>query len=290
MVSMKLEGAVDLHVHSYPCVFQRRVDDRQAAQAAADAGMTAIVLKCHHESTVSRAYLLQSEFPDLKIFGGVVLNQYVGGINPAAAEVALRLGAKEVWMPTIDAAHHVEVHGARGAYDVQSSGAEFVWGDPISAVVDGKVSNEALVVLELIAKHDAILGTAHLSLAEIRPLLVAAKERGVKKMLLTHPYFRVPAGMTVDFIKEMARLGTIAEFGYCTISPMWAYVNLEFTKNVMDEVGYDNCVVMSDSGQSHNPLPPEALWLYAQGLYEKGVSPANVEKLIKDTPKAMVGL
>ena len=287
---MKLDGAVDLHVHSYPCVFQRRIDDRQAAQAASDAGMAGLVLKSHHESTVSRAYLLQQEFPDLKIFGGVVLNQYVGGINPAAAEVALRLGAKEVWMPTIDAAHHVEEHGARGSYDVQSSGDQFVWGDPISAVADGKVIHEALVVLELIAKHDAILGTAHLSLAEIRLLLAAAKERGVKKILLTHPYFKVPAGMTVDFIKEMVHLGAIAEFGYCTISPMWAYVNLEFTKNVMDQVGYDNCLVMSDTGQSHNPMPPEAVWLYAQGLYEKGVSPGNVDKLIRSTPKAMVGL
>ena len=135
---VELDGAVDLHVHSYPCVFQRRIDDRQAAQAAADKGMAAIVLKSHHESTVSRAYLLQSEFPDLKIYGGVVLNQWVGGINPAAAEVALRLGAKEVWMPTIDAAHHVDVHGKRGGYDVQDSSTEFVWGEPISAVKDGK--------------------------------------------------------------------------------------------------------------------------------------------------------
>ena len=113
MALLKLDGAVDLHVHSYPCVFQRRVDDRQAAQAAAEAGMTAILLKSHHESTVSRAYLIQKEFPNLKVFGGVVLNQFVGGINPAAAEVSLRLGAKEVWMPTIDAAHHIDVHGAR---------------------------------------------------------------------------------------------------------------------------------------------------------------------------------
>ncbi len=290
MTFVKLDGAVDLHVHSFPCVFQRRVDDRQAAQAAADAGMAAIVLKCHHESTVSRAYLLQSEFPDLKVFGGVVLNQYVGGINPAAAEVALRLGAKEVWMPTIDAAHHVEVHGARGVFDVQSSGSEFVWCEPISVVKDGKITNEAMVVLELIAKHDVILGTAHLSLEEILPLVKAAKERGVKKILITHPYFRVPAGMNLDFLREMVRLGAIAEFGYCTISPMWAYVNLQFTKEVMDELGYDNCVVMSDTGQSHNPMPPEAVWLYAQGLYEKGVSPANVDKLIKDTPRALVGL
>ncbi len=290
MELLKLDGAVDLHVHSYPCVFQRRVDDRQAARAAADAGMAAIVLKCHHESTVSRAYLIQSEFPNLKIFGGVVLNQFVGGINPAAAEVALRLGAKEVWMPTIDAAHHVEVHGTRGGYDVQSSGSDFVWGDPISAVKDGKVTNEAMVVLELIAKYDVILGTAHLSLPEIDLLVRAAKERGVQKILITHPYFRVPAGMNIDFLKEMNRLGAIGEFGYCTISPMWAYVNLQFTKEVMDDMGYDNCVVMSDSGQSHNPVPPEALWLYAQGLYEKGVSATNIEKLIDKNPKALLGI
>jgi len=290
MAFVKLEGAIDLHVHSYPCVFQRRVDDRQAAQAAADAGMAAIMLKCHHESTVSRAYLIQKDFPNLKIFGGVVLNQFVGGINPAAAEVALRLGGKEVWMPTIDAAHHIEVHGARGGYDAQSSEGGLFWGEPISAVKDGKVTDEAMVVLELIAKYDVILGTAHLSLPEIDLLVRAARERGVKKILITHPYFRVPAGMNLDFLREMVRLGAIAEFGYCTISPMWAYVNLQFTKEIMDAVGYDNCVVMSDTGQSHNPLPPEAMWLYAQGLYEKGVSAGNIEKLISKTPKALLNI
>jgi len=290
MAFVKLDGAIDLHVHSYPCVFQRRVDDRQAAKAAADAGMAAIMLKCHHESTVSRAYLIQKEFPNLKIFGGVVLNQFVGGINPAAAEVALRLGGKEVWMPTIDAAHHIEVHGARGSYDVQSSEGGFFWGEPISAVKEGKFTDEAMVVLELIAKYDVILGTAHLSLPEIDLLVRAARGRGVKKILITHPYFRVPAGMNLDFLKEMVRLGAIAEFGYCTISPMWAYVNLQFTKEIMDAIGYDNCVVMSDTGQSHNPLPPEAMWLYAQGLYEKGVSAANIEKLISKTPKALLNI
>ena len=96
--------------------------------------------------------------------------------------------------------------------------------------------------------------------------------------------------MNVDFLKEMVRLGGIGEFGYCTISPMWAYVNLQFTKEVMDDIGFDNCVVMSDTGQSHNPLPPEAMWLYAQGLYEKGVSAANIEKLIVKTPKALLGI
>jgi hypothetical protein len=55
-------------------------------------------------------------------------------------------------------------------------------------------------------------------------------------------------------------------------------------------MGYNNCVVMSDTGQSHNPMPPEALWLYAQGLYEKGVSIDNIEKLIDKNPKALLGI
>ena len=200
------------------------------------------------------------------------------------------MGAKEVWMPTVDAAHHVEVHGGRSKYDVQTGGSDYYWGDPISAVKDGKVTREALAVLELVAKYDAILGTAHLSLPEIELLVTAAHERGVKKILITHPYFRVPAGMNLDFLMQMIRLGGIGEFGYCTISPMWAYTNLQFTKEVMDSMGYNNCVVMSDAGQSHNPKPPEALWLYAQGLYERGVSATNVEKLIDQNPKALLNI
>src|SRR5215212_5244611 len=230
-----VRGAVDLHIHSYPCIFPRLADDREVVRAAVEAGMKAVVLKCHHEPSVSRAYLLRSEFPEIQIFGGIVLNQFVGGINPAAAEVALRLGAKEVWMPTIDADHHVQEHGGRAKYDVQAGGDSFVWGDPISVLgEDGKLTKATQVVLELIAQHDAILGTAHLSLTEISALIKEAKERGVKKILITHPFFKVPAGMSFDFLREMQRYGAVAEFGFCTISPMWAYATVEQTKNAME--------------------------------------------------------
>lgn len=172
--------------------------------------MKAVMLTCHHEPTVSRAYLLQSEFPKIQIFGGIVMNQFVGGMNPAA-EVALRLGAKEVGSPTIDASHHVEIHGGRATYDIQTGGDEFSWGDPITVLdTEGKLTRETQVVLKLTVKHDAILGTAHLSLGEIMPLVQGAKERGVQKILITHPFFRVPAGMNIEFLKEVARYGAMA--------------------------------------------------------------------------------
>ena len=115
-------GAIDMHCHPFPDLFPRLADDIDIAIAARDAGLKALMLKCHHESTVSRAYLIQRVVPGIRVFGGVVLNSYVGGINPAAVEAALRLGGKEVWMPTIDVGYHAEVHGGTGGYDAQKGG------------------------------------------------------------------------------------------------------------------------------------------------------------------------
>src|SRR5256885_13833012 len=125
-------GAVDLHCHPYPDLFPRLADDFDIVRAARDAGRKAILLKCHHENTVSRAYLVQRVIPGIRVFGGIVLNYYVGGINPAAVEASLRLGGKEVWMPTVDAGYHAEIHGGTGGYDSQQGGrspAQGVWGE-----------------------------------------------------------------------------------------------------------------------------------------------------------------
>ena len=127
-----IAGAIDLHCHPYPDLFPRLADDFDIVRAARDAGMRAIMLKCHHESTVSRAYLVQRVVPGIRVYGGIVLNFYVGGLNPAAVEASLRLGGKEVWMPTVDAGYHAEVHGGTGGYDSQQGGrsqAEGIWVD-----------------------------------------------------------------------------------------------------------------------------------------------------------------
>ncbi len=285
-----LKGAVDMHIHAYPCIFPRLADDRIVAGAANEAGMSAIVLKCHHESTVSRSYLLQEEFPELKIFGGIVLNSYVGGINPAAVEVALHMGAKEVWMPTIDSAHHAEVHGATGVFDQLKSEIRHT-GKGISVIRDGKLIPEAIEVLELIAKYNAILGTSHLSVPEIRLLVAEAHSRGVTKIMITHPLFCVPVGAEdLDFLREMVSLGAIAEFAYCTVSPMWAYTTIDRVKRTIEALGVNNCTLVSDGGQRHNPMPHECLRIYAECLHGKGMAYKDVEQLIKTNPGQLLGL
>ncbi len=286
---ISIEGAVDLHIHSHPSLFPRIATERQMAEAATAAGLSAIMLKCHHESTVGRAYLLDEEFRDLRVFGGIVLNNWVGGINPEAVEAALESGGREVWLPTVHARYHSEVHGGTGRYDVQIAGGEKSASEPIGVVVDGKATGDVMEVFELIAKYDAILGTCHQSPEEVKILARAARERRVQKILITHPFFKVPS-LTPEDVVELTRMGAIAEFGYCTVSPMWAYTSVKKIAETIKRVGAENCVIVSDGGQRHNPMPPEGLRIFAQCLYESGVTQQQLERLMIDTPKQLLGL
>ena len=280
-----VEGAVDLHCHPFPDLFPRLADDLDIAIAARDAGMKALMLKCHHESTVSRAYLIQRVVPGIHVFGGVVLNSYVGGINPAAVEAALRLGGKEVWMPTIDAGYHAEKHGGTGGYDAQQGGrgGEGIW------VLDreDKLKPEVVEVLELVAQHDAILGTCHLSPREIVALVRAAQDLGIQKVVVTHPFFKVPS-LDLSTLEEIVRLGGMPEFGYCTISPAWQRASADKVVQAIKLVGASRCMLVSDTGQRHNPLPSEALRIFAQTLFERGIAEEDIHTMIRHNPNDLL--
>jgi hypothetical protein len=288
MHRMTVQDAIDLHFHSYPSLFPRVADDWGVVHAAQAAGMQGVVFKSHHESTVSRAYLLSQMVPDLRIFGGITLDHYVGGINPAAVEAALLLGGKVVWMPTIDALHHARVFGSTGGYDRQKGEAKT--GRPgITVLEDGKLTPETQEVLQLVAEHDAILGTSHLSPEEIRELVAQARKAGVEKILIQHALFPVP-NLPMEIIDEVVALGATVEVDYCGMSPMWAEVKLDDYAHLIERFGPERCVLVSDAGQTHNPMPCDALRLLAQNLYEKGVSEEALHTMMVTKPRAMLGL
>ena len=77
-----LQGAFDTHIHSSPDVLPRKFDDLDLIKRAVDAGMSGFVLKSHYICTADRATLLRQLFPGVRVFGGIVLNNSVGGLNP----------------------------------------------------------------------------------------------------------------------------------------------------------------------------------------------------------------
>jgi Family of unknown function (DUF6282) len=285
-----INGAVDVHVHSEPDLFPRIADDVGVARHAASLGLRALSLKCHSERTTSRAYMTMQQVPGIQVIGGIVLNRAVGGINPAAVDSALQLGAKHVWMPTVDAAFHAKTFGSTGVYDKQASTAADASDTGIEIFDSAGTPIDGLVdVLDLIASHRAILSTCHLSVPEIVHLVALAKERGVEKIMITHPFFKVPS-LDLETLRSLVDQGAYAEFGYCTVSPMWNHAALSRQVEAIKSLGPERCILMSDAGQRHNPMPAECLRVYAQSVYESGVSEEGVQRMIKTNPLDLLEL
>ena len=99
-----LRDTVDLHYHSGPSPFPRRLDPVESARHYDENGFKAVVLKSHHHNTVMDVLTIQKSVLDklrVKVFGGIALNGLVGGLNPRAVEMSLRMGGKVVWFPTM---------------------------------------------------------------------------------------------------------------------------------------------------------------------------------------------
>jgi hypothetical protein len=281
-----LQGAIDLHVHCAPSFFTRWGDGLDVARACEQAGMAAVLLKAHEGSTVAEAAVLDRLSPSLEVAGGVVLNRYVGGINPAAAEAALRLGGRCIWFPTMDADAHARAFGSTGAYPSQRGGIESPTGIRLLDD-DGEIIEAAHDVLALAAGHDALVATGHLDGAEIAVLLAAARQARVRRFLVQHPSFTVPA-LGPDELRPLVERGAVVELTYLNVSPQWRTSTVKEAAEILTRLGGDAVVVSSDAGQAHNPSPPEALRSFAQALYEEGVAEAELSKALRDTPRRLL--
>ena len=118
MSRVSLKGICDMHVHTNPDLRLRAYNDLELADAAVRVGARAIVIKSHLGFTVNRANIANAyvkkvygDKTSFTMYGGVVMNKVIGGVNPEAVEKGLKLGAKVVWLPTQSARRHLEKMG-----------------------------------------------------------------------------------------------------------------------------------------------------------------------------------
>jgi hypothetical protein len=271
-----MRGAIDTHVHSFPDVIPRKLDDVELVRQARAAGMGALVLKCHHACTCERAYLLNQFLPEVRVFGGLVLNETAGGFNPHAVDAALKMGATQVWMPTKSAANHRRHLGGRGGL----------------SILDGtKLLGEVALILRQIAEADAILATGHLSPEESRVLVEEALAAGVRRISITHPEWGVTA-VPVAVQKDMARSGCVF-FERCLVSTrpdLQATVPFETLAQQIREVGVATTIAATDYGLPELPSPVEGLADYAARLLQSGFSPNDVRRMVRENPARLLRL
>jgi hypothetical protein len=289
MPIVDLFGAYDLHIHSNPSLFTRSGNDLDMARHAEETGLAGILLKNHFESTVGRADLTNRFVEKTRVFGGLVLNHFAGGLNPIAVEHAIKLGAKQIWMPTIDALAHVSVFGQGGGYDYQKSGRKILRPGITVATEGGDLKEEVRAIVELIRDSDVMLGTAHISREEIFLLARFAKEIGFNKLVVTHPCFNPPK-LSVPEQVALAGLGAIIELCGGNLYPIPGVAKLDDFLNSIREVGPDALVLSSDAGQPRKSMPAEVLRVFAQCLMEKGVTQAEIDRMTKENPARLLGL
>jgi imidazolonepropionase-like amidohydrolase len=71
---------------------------------------------------------------------------------------------------------------------------------------------------------------------------------------------------------------------------MWNYATIDEVVAAIKAVGADHAVLMSDAGQRHNPMPHEALRVFAQSLYEKGLTEEEIRRMVVVKPAELLGL
>jgi len=282
-------GVIDMHVHSHPDVFGRNMDDIDVATLAKSKGMRGLVLKNHVSETASRAALVMKVVPGIEVFGGIVLNKAVGGVNPDAVEWMHRVygsRGKIVWLPTFESDRHVKVLSkpdARG----------------LVVAPGGQVTPEMEAILKIIARENLVLATGHVHPEEIIAVVRRGRELGVKNMLITHGLTNVP-GLTMAQARQVADMGAVIEVCFLQFlagpnAPLaflthWTQVNAKNVATAVKEIGAKSLIISSDLGQSANMTHPDGIEAAIAAMKKENIADADIDLMLRKNPARLLGL
>src|SRR5437899_2470713 len=142
---------------------------------------------------------------------------------------------------------------------------------------------------QTLARNRLTLATGHSSPAEGLMLIREARHAGVERIVVTHA-MKAPVHMNIEQMKQAAALGAYLELDYgALIGP-----NKEFDFPAyfaaIRAVGPEHCILSSDLGQAGNPLHPDGLLAFFQGLREQRFSVQEIERMVKKNPAVLLGL
>ena len=281
-----LESSIDLHIHAGPDLFPRELDEKDVVNQAIEIGMKAILFKSHFTTNADRVYMLRKQFEGIGIYGSLILNKSVGGINPEAVFSALNFGAKRIEMPTVDSKQHIKTLGRTYPWSkIQLPEIEGI------SILDsnGELKPEVRKVADLVAAYDAILCTGHLTIPEMYALIREAKDAGVKKILVTHADLDV-VSVSKEDQKKMAELGAYIEHSFTPCTHLRQRLDPRLIVEAIRYVGAKNCIMSSDMGQPVNPLPREGFRMFVKTMLHLGISENDIDLIIRGNPAKLLNL
>jgi len=205
----------------------------------------------------------------------------VGGVNPAAVEIALRLGTRIVWLPTLTSRQDFD-NGVAAQLGIRGPGI-------VVTDADGNLLPETHEVLALVREHDAILATGHVSAAEHYAVVTDFARRG--KVLLTHATEDLAGPkLTPQQCRELAELGAWVELCAMTCIGALATKTVAEMVETIRAVGPERITLGTDFGQKINPHPAAGLQTYADALFAEGISEPDIRQMACTNPCALLSI
>ena len=203
-MDFKLQGAVDCHVHACPHLNGRSLDVFQAVREAAAAGQRAIGLMDNFANSAGYAALARRALGDLgvEVFGGLIMEPPAGGVTLEAVQTALGYGygpedgARFISLPTHHTRNIARGEGRSPAY-VEAC---------LEIPARGPLPDPLPAILDLVAAHDVVLNTGHISGPEAVRLVEVARGRGVERILAPASHFQRRRGPGLDAGRGLRRV------------------------------------------------------------------------------------
>lgn len=281
--STTLDGVIDMHVHTSPDICNRNYNDLELTISAIKNNARAIVIKGHHASTVARAticnYFNKTNFTcnSFTMFGGLVLNYEAGGLNFSGVKTALMMGAKIIWLPTVDAENEYKKRGKKGGI----------------SVFDGKkrIKDELKEIFRLMLDYDCILATGHISPEETLFSVECARNIGLKKIVITHPEYWI-VNMPLDIQRRLITDYDVV-LERCFMQPYktgkWIS-NAEINLNAIKEIGTNNTILSTDCGNPNTPKWEEAMSEYLAYMSNNGISSDDLYNMTRKLPAKLLSI
>ncbi|AJE48821.1 DUF6282 family protein [Celeribacter indicus] len=318
-----LHGAIDTHIHSGPWLRScpGRMDPFQLAVAAREAGQRAVVFYDHtFGNSAGTAWMVSRQVDGIEVYGGLILTTCLGGMNPRAVKTALHYGAGAKFIHfgahcTYYMASHEGrmINGAPVPFkDLYPKFAQEELSRAIRIPLEDPISPELDEILDLIAERpDVYLVTGHLSGPEAIRLCRLARDRGIARILVSHP---ARARLSLAEQKQLAAEGVFLE-ACCSdwlfhkglrrtnyyVEPEWAdeiagiasepaFDGFVGWAKQIREIGVEHFVVGTDYGIRSAPAPVEGMRLLASSLLDLGFPVQDIRRLIRDNPERLLGL
>ncbi len=301
-----LEGLVDIHMHGAPAGawLAGRPTIVSTCVEASENKISALVVKDHNTMTNNLAIVindllarLQKErelrgeaFEPVKVYGGLVLNDPVGGMNMAAVKTALGYGqCVEIWLPSVNSRFQHEAMETAGGIEVS---------------VNGEPTADMKSLLDILADYNenaegerCALGACHVSNREKFDILRYIKKRGMDVDVVIDHVTQELTIATEDECLEMLELGAYLQFAETSCVPWpgmqdWI-INFDYSfyllKSLLWKKGPEHLMLASDSGQPGHEFVPG--WKsFLRTLLAQGISEENIRVMSTEVPKRVTGI